>query len=142
MNGDWPMENHTKYKVETLQSLSNSSFWGTRFREPQCHEKFNPDSRESDTTNLFHTSTQLHDDLAEDEPARPETDGVFEFGRNLMLNCSTVTIESYKNCSICLPFTSMCGDTVLRLVNSISNNVPHPKSPTWLARVGLYHSPS
>ena len=137
---DWWLDGTVKNsELKALESLSHAHFWSNSLDTPQCQLKFTEDTRRSDTSSQFRTSYQLDSGLAPDAYARPEAEAVFRFWEHFMLGCSTVTIESHKNCCICLPFANLCLEEVLEAEDSeAEDSIPmdfeQPTSPFWLAR--------
>ena len=66
--------------------------------------------------------------------ARPEAKAVFQFWKTLMMDCCIVSIESHKDCSICLAFAHLCLEKVCWAAGSFGDDVLEPTSPFWLAR--------
>ena len=135
--GYWTAGSCRTQEVKALASFADAHFWSNCLKMPKCQAKFIEDARKSDTSSQFRTFHELGDDVVMETYSRPDAKAVFQMWRPLMLDCSTVTLESHKNCSICLPFTHLCIDEVFDEVGSISENVRDQCSPFWLARAIL-----
>ena len=123
----WTSTKATKLEMRGLDHLSSASFWATCLTEQQCQARLLKDMRKSDSTTQFRTSQELCNDLDVAAFARPEGLAVFHFWQHLMLDCSTVSIESHNDCTICLPF--------MHMLNKKSSMQYRAFPPTWKSSV-------
>lgn len=134
MEGWWPAKRYEQKDETALVSLKDSEFWSGTLKRPQCQAKLIADTRKSDVSTTYHFPNEYDDDSATDADARPESSAVFDVWKELVLHCSTVTIESHKHASINIPFSHFLLDKVFEDISLISENVQEPQSPFWLAR--------
>ena len=136
MQNYWKTSSPEAGKFQHVKAIEEASFWKKSLSMPQCSTEAIPDTRTSDTSDLFHTSFQLSVELGAETDPRPSGEEVFKLWKHFMLDCSTLTIESHKNCSICVGFVQLGIEEVYLELDywKDPNPIPNPMSPFWLVR--------
>ena len=92
------------------------------------------EKRRNEQIAIIRTKRQLEEDGDGDEGIRTTDTQVFQTWRSVMLNCSTVTLTSSQQCTVCLPFTTLLKEKVFDKDNTIAPDVIYRDCAGWLAR--------
>ena len=115
--------------------LDDINWWRQSFEsDEQCREKMIDEKHQNGQIAIIRTKRQLEEDGDGDEGIRSTDTQVFQTWRSVMLNCSTVTLTSSQQCTVCLPFTTLLKKHVFDQDNTIAPGVIYRDSAGWLAR--------
>ena len=131
----WPEASPAEMKDATPETLNNIKWWRALLHaDQQCASNMIKDNRRNERVTAMRTDKQLQEDPPTPNIVRPTNDAVFRRWRKMMLHCSTVTLLSNQDCTICLPFSTLQMKALFDADNEFELGTTLPHSAGWLAR--------
>ena len=131
----WPDTDTAKMKDATPDNLNDIQWWRALLdADQQCAAHMIKDNRRNEEVTAMRTDKQLQEDSPTSNIVRPTNDAVFRRWRKMMLYCSTVTLLSNQDCTICLPFSILQRKALFDDDNEFELGTTLSHSAGWLAR--------
>ena len=133
--GKWPYARVGIDLPVQQNSLDDINWWHGLFKDDeQCRRPMITDHRRDMEIWHMRTEKQYAEDADSQGETRPKDEQVFDAWRNCMLDCSSIALTSEKDCTICLPFSTLQFAEIFNQGKTMPMNITYPKSAGWLAR--------
>ena len=132
----WPnRKGRKREEPEAEDKINDAGWWKNHMQnDPQCNKQMINDDRRNEDVCAMRTEKQFAEEGDKEEFIRPPEAVVFNAWRHFMLTCSSISLHTQEQYTICLPFSTLIHYASYADNNPMPEEVTLRESAGWLAR--------